>query len=441
MCVKIIRLQYFVALGMVFSIALLAGCQANSPKRQARMARGYIFYCDGAGGGGLLNWSGGLRQGLIEGGYHGSGEIFHWNTGLGVVADQDASVKYKRQKARKMARRTADYSAQYPDAPVTYIGLSAGTTVVVFALEELPAGTDVHDVILCGASISSTYDLTRALRNVAGRLYVITSEKDAVLGFLVPIAGTADRAGGEVPSAGLRGFQMPASASEETRRLYGKIVTVPWRPEFARFGYKGGHTDVLNKKFVAAYIAPRLAGQAGSTPVELASTEGKVRNPDYERWSEFGVGSYVVSQGYQEYKGVKSSVRVKTTLRSKSSDRLELERTFYLSNQDAVLPSQVQSVIAEAWIDPQYHPTTDPDTRTTELLSRQVVVKGKSFDCNGRSIEADGNYPDWGADLKAEAYVCEDLPGGLAMLELESHLQGEVFRFQGQVVDYEIAKD
>ncbi len=430
------HLKNIVITGLVFTG--LTGCQTTTPDREARMSRGYIYYCDGAGGGGIMNWAGGLRQGLYEGGYPGAGEIFRWNTGLGVVADQDASVEYKRGKARELAQKAADYSRAHPGAPVTFIGLSAGTSIVVFALEQMPKPARIHDAVLFGASISSTYDLTRALQNLDGKMYVFTSEKDAVLGFLVPVAGTADRASGEVPSAGLRGFHLPRPATPETRQQYAKIVTIPWRPEFAKFGYTGGHTDALRPRFVAAYLAPRLAKQAGKTPAELASTKGKVRNPDYERWARFGVGSYVIVQGHQEYKGVRTDVRLKTTLVSKSDDRLELEREFYLLDEHATLPAQVHSLIAEAWIDPIHHPSTDPGTRFTELPAKSFAVKGRTVSCPGRSIRAGGNYPDWGSDLTATTYQCPDLPGGIIELHLASHLQGQPFKFSGQFEDCRI---
>lgn len=418
--------------------AAVSGCKSTSPDRADRMAHGYVYYCDGAGGGGITNWAGGLRKGLKEGGYPGTGEIFKWNTGLGVLADQNASVRYKREKARKMAEKASGYARQYPGASVTFIGLSAGTAVVVFGLEEMPGDVRVENVVLCGASISSTYDLTQALKAIDGKFYVFTSEKDSVLGFLVPIAGTADRESGRVPSAGLRGFRMPDPVSPETRQQYAKVVTIPWRPEFAQLGYAGGHTDVLNSKFVAAHIAPRLVGESGETPTELASTRGKVRNPDYERWAGLGIGSYLVTEGHQEYRGVRSPVRVKTTLRSKSSDRLELEREFYLTDQQATVPAQVHSLIAEAWIEPKYHPTTDPDTRLADLPAKEFTMKGRACDCPGRSIDADGDYPDWGSDLTATVYRCPELPGGIAELKLESHFRGELFRFEGRTVDYRI---
>jgi hypothetical protein len=422
-------------------LAAIAGCEATSPDREVRMARGYVYYCDGAGGGGIVNWSGGLRQGLIDGGYPGAGEVFGWNTGLGVVADQNASVGYKRGKARQMAGKAAEYSRKHPGAPVTFIGLSAGTSIVVFALEEMPGGARVTDAVLCAPSISSTYDLTRALRNLDGEMYVLTSEKDAVLGFLVPMAGTADRKGGEVASAGLRGFRMPSSASPETPQQYAKIVTVPWRPEFAQFGYTGGHTDVLSSRFVAAYIAPRLVERVGAAPPALASREGKVRNPDYERWAKFGVGSYAVMEGYQEYRGTRTAVRLVVTLQSKSADRILAEREFYVSEQVAAPPTEVHSLIAEAWIDPSYHPTTDPRSKIADLPAKRVTVKGQTFTCSGRSIDAAESYPDWGSDLTATAYRCPDLPGGVVEIELESHFEREPFTFEGRMVDFKIVSD
>jgi len=292
--------------------------------------------------------------------------------------------------------------------------------------------------VLCGASTSATYDLTRALEHVKHRLYIFTSEKDAVLRFLVPMAGTADRVSGRIPSAGLHGFSLPARASEWTRQQYAKSVTIPWRPDFAQLGYRGGHTDVLSAHFVAAQIAPRLMQEAGTTPAKLASTYDKVPNPDYERWAGFAVGSYSVLEGYQQYRDIRSAVRVKEILRSKSADRLELHREFFLTDEHATVPSHVLSVIAEAWIKPQYHPITDPAAVRSTLPAREISVKGRAYRCLGRRVEASGQYPDWGSDLVGTVYRAETLPGGIAMLELRSHLQGEPFVFEGRAVDFEL---
>jgi hypothetical protein len=420
-------------------LMVLAGCEATSADREMRMSKGYIYYLDGAGGGGITNWAGGLKAGLKEGGYEGAGEIFGWNTGFGVVADQDSPVTYKRGKAKEMVKKAAAYKQQHPDAPLTFIGLSAGTAVLAYALEEMPGDKPVEDAVMCGASISSTYDLTKALSNLNGNMFVFTSGKDEVLGFLVPMAGTADRMDGSVPAAGLRGFRMPRNASSETRKQYRKVVTIPWRPEFAKFGYMGGHTDVLSKEFVKAYIAPRLVDKVGKSPASIASRKGKVPNPEYERWKDYGVGSYTIVEGHQVHKGVKSPLQLKVTLKSKSRDRLLYEREFYISSKDH--PDEVQSVIAERWVEPRHHPVTDPRAKIKQVPAKRFTIKGQTYTASGEHIDADGNYPDWGTQLTATAYSNKNLPGHLAAIQLESHFKGELFTFDVKMVDYKIVRD
>ena len=124
-----------VSLSLVF---LSAGCSTTMPDREVRMTRSYVYYLDGAGGGGLIsNWGRGLRQGFLDAGYDGAGEMFRWETGWGVIADQDSSVEYKRGKAAECAEQIRQYKQKYPNAPVTLIGLSAGTAVVTFTLESM----------------------------------------------------------------------------------------------------------------------------------------------------------------------------------------------------------------------------------------------------------------------------------------------------------------
>lgn len=229
------------------------------PDRDVRMTRGYTYYLDGAGGGKpLRNWSGGVRDGLLEAGYDGAGEMFSWETGLGVTADQLISVDYKRSKARELAQKVQEYARDYPGRPINMIGLSAGTAVAVFALEALPESCQIDTVILLGASISSNYNMTKALKRVRNRIYVFTSNRDTVLTFLVPVSGSADRADAGENLAGLQGFKMPPRPTAETRRLYAKITRVPWTQAFERAGNYGGHTDAVKADFVREHVAPLL---------------------------------------------------------------------------------------------------------------------------------------------------------------------------------------
>lgn len=235
----------------------LSGCATTRAHRHELDRNGLVFYVDGAGGGNALkDYGRGVEQGLRQAGFDGDFLSFSWHTGLGVAADQTASVEYKRSKAKELAKQIVDFRSSHPGSPVHLVGLSAGTAVAVFALEELPTSAPVDSVTLLGSSLSSHYDITEALKRVNGRLSVYTSEKDAVLGVLVPISGTADRKYCGACSAGLRGFHLPEDADADVMELYDKVTNVNWRPEFAESGHNGGHTDAVNAVFVERHVAP-----------------------------------------------------------------------------------------------------------------------------------------------------------------------------------------
>ncbi len=243
----------------MWAVPLAFGCSQNLAGQQSytSSSHGDVYYLDGAGGGGLLsNWGRGVKAGLQMANFNGKFIEYPWETGMGVFADQVASDAYKRQKAGEVAAMIRKARDNYPDAPITLMGLSAGTAVAVFTLEALPPSCQVDNVVLLGASIGADYDLSNALRHVRGQLYVFTSESDAILNFAVPLAGTADREPGSEASAGLDGFVMPAGASLDTRRLYAKVMNIVWRTSFEKDGDWGGHTDTTQPRFVRDHIAP-----------------------------------------------------------------------------------------------------------------------------------------------------------------------------------------
>jgi pimeloyl-ACP methyl ester carboxylesterase len=418
-------------------LCMTAGCSQTMPDREIRMTRSYLYYLDGAGGGKpLSNWSGGIRQGLQDAGYNGAGEMFSWNTGLGVVADQDSSVEYKRSKAAELAQQIQPYTREHPGAPVTLIGLSAGTAVAVFTLEALPVGCPVNNVILLGASISATYDLTQALQRVSNRMYVFTSEKDAVLAFLVPSAGTADRQQG-VPSAGLYGFQVPPGASAATRTQYAKISYIGWRPEFEQAGNFGGHTDTVKAPFVQEYIAP-LIMQAGARRIQptTAVAARMIQNPDYGRWAGFAPGSWATFEGHQIFDGVRRPVRMTAKLVSRHQDRVVIERTYVMLDAGSAEPLRVQTFVATANILPEQHPLTCPTAKIVNLPGERLTVAGRPLECEVRTVDAKGQFLEWGSDVSASICGNRQVPGGVVRVSLKSHKGGEPFEFDGQVVAY-----
>jgi pimeloyl-ACP methyl ester carboxylesterase len=249
----------------LLAFAFLTGCATKPtglpkplPDRQERMKHGYLYYLDGAGGGtARKNWSAGVVRGILDGGYQGAGEMFTWETGKGLIADQDASVEDKRSKAKIMAAKLAKQARAFPDAPVHILGFSAGTAVAVFALEELPSDVQVENVVLLGASISDKYDMTEALERVRGKLFLFTSKRDRMLSFLMGFSGTADRK--FEPGAGETGFILPEKAGAATKKLYAeKIVTIPWTKAMTSDGNDGRHFDNVKPSFIRDYVVPLI---------------------------------------------------------------------------------------------------------------------------------------------------------------------------------------
>jgi hypothetical protein len=244
------------------------GLPTPLPDRAARMEKGYIVYLDGAGGGtAKKNWSEGVKEGILQAGYTGGGEMYSWETGKGLKADQVASLEYKRPKALGAARHIEKYVADYPGRPIEILGFSAGTAIGIFALEALAPDTKINNIVLLGASISHDYDLTKALKHVDGKLYIFTTTHDKMVGFFMKFTGTTDRKQHDA-GADIHGFVLPPNASEETRELYAeKIVTIPWRESMTKYGDKGHHFDNIKMEFIRDYAAPLLMGKGeGALP-------------------------------------------------------------------------------------------------------------------------------------------------------------------------------
>jgi len=198
-----------------------------------------------------------VKAGFIEAGYSGAGEMVSWESGEGLVADQTASVAFKRSRAIEVARRVQLYQQAQPGSPVNILGFSAGTGQAIYALEALPETAQVDTVVLLGASFSRDYDLTQALKRVKHQLYIFTSTHDHMIGLATKIGDTTDRK--HDPSVGIKGPVLPAGATAETRQLYAqKIKLIPHTKAMKQDGNKGRHFDNVEKDFIRDYVAPLL---------------------------------------------------------------------------------------------------------------------------------------------------------------------------------------
>jgi pimeloyl-ACP methyl ester carboxylesterase len=104
-----------------------------------------------------------------------------------------------------------------PNSPIILVGHSAGTRVVLAAAESLPEGT-VDRIILLASSVSSQYDLRRALKASKGGIDSFYSNDDLVLDLAVEYFGTSD--GGKCAAAGYSGFAVPNDGSYANLRQY-----------------------------------------------------------------------------------------------------------------------------------------------------------------------------------------------------------------------------
>ena len=242
-------------------VALLAnsGCVTAAHSSVSSKALGRVYYMDGAGGGGVLvNWGRGVQEGIRAAGLRTDYREFRWQTGFGAVADQQASNGYKRRAARRLAQDVVAYRRNHPTASVNLIALSAGTAIAAYALEELPDGCSVDNVVFLASSMSADFEFTPALAHVRDHVYVYTSTKDGVLNSLVPLTGTADRRFCGKDIVGLCGVHHPDQLAAEQTRQYDKIVHVPWTPAFDAVGNHGGHLGGVTPGFVCEHIAPTI---------------------------------------------------------------------------------------------------------------------------------------------------------------------------------------
>lgn len=227
----------------VSAILFCVGCTPSAPRSKGPL----VIVLDGAG------WSGSasrIKSGLREAGYRGEVRSYPWTTFLGPASDH-VLVEHKRRKGRELAEYIQERRRHRPRDPLHVMGLSAGTAVAVFALEELPPGVTVDNVILLAPSISATYDLSDAIAHVRGFLYATSSPSDTILGGVTVAAdGTPD------PPAGLYGFRIPGRI--KSYDAYTRVVNLPWRSVYADLGWNGSHTGATNEEFVASIIAPRL---------------------------------------------------------------------------------------------------------------------------------------------------------------------------------------
>jgi len=258
----------------VLGLLVAFGCNGNSRYlAEERLDKGLVIILPGIEGESMINRD--IRSGLIMADVDRAMPIHSWGRPVpvaGMLLNQ-VDVIGNRMAAGNIAKMIVRYQDSHPGKPVHIIGHSGGGGIAVFAAEELPPGRRIDGLILLSPSISSSYDLTKALNRCRNGVVNFYSRSD--VGLLVigtMIAGNVDGAHGV--AAGATGFKMPGpSGSQDQRAAYAKLYQIRLSDEAAD---SGAHTAATRAGFVWTYVAPWLTSRTWPAPGPFVSVDGEI---------------------------------------------------------------------------------------------------------------------------------------------------------------------
>jgi len=237
---------------------LLCCCDSNQRyMTRERLNRGLVIILPGIEGEGPLNYD--IRRGLLASGVYRGLPIHSWGRPVPIAGPllNQMDIIGNRLAAAHIADIVASYQKDYPGRPVHLIGHSGGGGIAVFAAEALPEGVSVDGLILLSPSISSAYDLTKAMAHCRnGILNIFTRSDVGLLVIGTTLAGNVDGIRG--PAAGALGFDRPGPRSPPEKinayqRLYQLELT-----KITDEGLAGAHGYSTRWTFIARYIVPWL---------------------------------------------------------------------------------------------------------------------------------------------------------------------------------------
>ncbi|MCE5325222.1 MAG: hypothetical protein LLG01_02285 [Planctomycetaceae bacterium] len=259
----------------VLAAVVVGGCADYT--RQAGAERGLIVVLPGVQGPDGL--SSDIRRGLIDAGVDRAVVVQPWGKPIpiaGVVLNQ-VDFLGARVSASAIADAVAAYQKAYPGRPVHIIGHSAGGALAVFVAESLASnrqGQPIDGLVLLSASISSGYDLTKALGMCrSGILNCYNPDDVALLGVGTAILGNLD--GGHGASAGRSGFHSPDSenASTESLGAYARLA------QHTVTSGGSAHFAATSPGFVAEVPASWIMSSPSAPPAQAASPSLPAASP------------------------------------------------------------------------------------------------------------------------------------------------------------------
>ncbi|MFW6132614.1 MAG: alpha/beta fold hydrolase [Planctomycetota bacterium] len=259
-------------------IALAAasgGCNGGGPYMQEeRLQNGLVIILPGIEGESQFNRN--IRRGLLSSGIDRAMPIHRWGRpvpGVGMLLNQ-MDVVGNRIAGAVVAERVMEYQDEYPGRPVHLIGHSGGGGIAVFAAEALKDDHKVDGLVLLSASISSAYDLSKALSRSRSGLVNFYSEADVgllVIGTI--LAGNVDGTHG--PAAGAIGFDRPRPGDRpEKKRAYSKLHEFPVSD--AMLPGADAHTAATGTAFVRRHVAPWVMSTMWPAVSDAAPADARI---------------------------------------------------------------------------------------------------------------------------------------------------------------------
>ena len=228
---------------LLITTAALPGCSSQKYATLERYDKGLVLCLGGAGGN---QWQADrIRRGLGEAGITYAVEMYQWSR-YNLLEDL-TDLPRNRNRAGRLARHIELYRDRYPGRPVWVIGVSGGTAISVWGVEQLSPDHSVADLILVSSTLRHTYDLTKAMEKTNDGVYSFHSPYDAVLRLAMPVFRTGDRQGTQ--AAGVSGFTFPTDVDEPANQLYQqKLIQRSWKLDDAWQGNLGGHHSTSSQR-------------------------------------------------------------------------------------------------------------------------------------------------------------------------------------------------
>lgn len=263
------RLVSLPILGLVLLSAVGCGAGNATYLVPARLDKGLVIILPGIEGESPLNHE--IRNGLDLAGVNRALPIYSWGRPIPLAGPLINQMDFlgNRLAGHRVADFIVNYQRAHPGKPVHLVGHSGGGGVAVFAAEALPEGSRIDGLVLLSASISRTYNLTKALGRTRSGIVNYYSRSDVgilVIGTL--IAGNVDGAHG--PAAGALGFVTPDSDEAPAKvAAYRKLHQVELTEEMTGGG--GAHASSTHRDFVRKHVAAWIFADAWPPTTTVAS--------------------------------------------------------------------------------------------------------------------------------------------------------------------------